>query len=291
MPNHRNPTRRNRNIGTGKQGHGQDNRDRIPESWQYSRTDWSRAKHHRVTNQTVWGRQMPFMVERTLQGYFHACTVDDVASMLNRLPKEHINSHGEIPGIQGVVLRQPTRKENQLGGVWGRLAYSVQVGSGFGPVIFLEAQEFPCVLPWSLKLDPEDQKELDRLLGEASRVEHTKRAHILHFDIEGVRRVQLFRSLAHELGHWVDMVTKVEVPSLDDFDQWEGLWERYFQRPRREREEFAHGYADRVMAELRSSGTVPFERHIDPDGLERSGLYMQDFVPGESGGADPSAPA
>jgi len=33
----RNPTRRNRNTGTAKQGHGQDNRHRLPRAWADSR--------------------------------------------------------------------------------------------------------------------------------------------------------------------------------------------------------------------------------------------------------------
>ena len=80
---------------------------------------------------------MPFLVEHSLTDHWHACTVDDVATVLNLLPKRHVNNFSDIAGIQGIVLRQHTRKEMLLSSTWGRLAYYTAVDRHIGPVIFL----------------------------------------------------------------------------------------------------------------------------------------------------------
>lgn len=46
----------------------------------------------------------------------------------------------------------------------------------------------------------------------------------------------------------------------------------YFARPHREREEFAHRYADELAARLRDDGVIPFARLGEPARLEKDGL-------------------
>ncbi len=152
----RDPTRRNRNIGTARQGHGQDNRNVVPRRWADSAYKWKRVPGHSVVSRYVWGRDIPFVVEHTRGGSLHACTVDDVATILRHLPQVHINSYKGISGIQGIVLRQPTRREEALRPVWGRLGYAVDVGPLCGPVIFLEAQPMPTSLRWGRHLRPQE---------------------------------------------------------------------------------------------------------------------------------------
>ncbi len=272
------PTRKNRNIGTAKQGHGKNNRDRIPRLWSDSKLNWNRGHPHTVVTKQVWGRTMPFLIEHTRQDCFHACTIDDIASLLNLLPKRHINNYKDIEGIQGIVLRQPTRKEQSLSPVWARLGYGVDVGGVIGPVVFIEAQQLPLAVHWGTSISPSDQKELDRLVAAADQVEHSRRGHDLRFELAGVRRVQLFHSLPHEIGHWADMYENVERPALDDFDEWERLWDRYFLRAGSEREDFAHRYAENAVAEMRKSGAVPFDRKLDPEALLAEGLSLEDFL-------------
>ncbi len=275
-PSH-NPSRRNRNIGTGKQGHGQNNRDRIPWRWRDSVIDWARGHPHHIVMRPVWGRDMPFLVERTRADCVHACSVDDLARMLNLLPKEHINNRGSVVGIRGVVLRQPTRKEQQLSGVWGRLGYSVRVDGLSGPVIFLEAVSYPYVLRWDRSTPQDLAPELERNLASASFVEETPREFRMHFPPEAVRERQLFHTLPHELGHAVDMLTKVELPGEHDFEAWEALWDRYFQRPSTEREAFAHRYADEQRARLIEAGEVPFPSSLTKNAVVEDGLHWEDF--------------
>ena len=273
------PTRRNRNIGTAKQGHGRDNRANIPRRWREAAVRWRRDHPHSLTYRDVWGRVMPFVVEHTRADCVHACTVDDVARVLNLLPKRHINNYRGIDGLQGIVLRQPTRKEATLRPVWARLGYGVDVGGVIGPVVFLEAQALPLEFRWGKSLDAAGRRERELLVSAADAVRHTRRGDELHFELEGVRRVQLFHSLPHEVGHWADMYERVERPALDDVERWEVLWDRYFQRPVSEREEFAHRYAEDAAAQWRASGSVPFDRLLDAERLRAEGLRVEDFVP------------
>lgn len=91
------PVRRNRYIGTAKQGHGQDNRMVIPNDWRDSRVFWERVSHFTVATRSVHGRELPFVVEPTRQDSVFACTVDDIATLLNVAPSEH---------VFGVVMRK-----------------------------------------------------------------------------------------------------------------------------------------------------------------------------------------
>lgn len=279
MKHGRNPTRRNRNIGTAKQGHGQNNKHVVPRSWRDSVLHWKRKRAHTVVSRTVWGRELPFMVEHTREDCIHACTVDDVAAVLRLLPKRHVNNFKDIAGIQGIVLRQPTRKEETLRPVWARLGFAVDVGPVTGPAIFLSAQPRQLRLRWGVRLGPDDQRELGRLQEAATRTNFDGRQHELFFDPDGVRRLQLFHSLPHEVGHWADMYENVELPALQALDVWAGLWDAYWQRPVAERERFANRYAEERTASLREAGEIPFSRLLNVEALAAEDLRREDFVP------------
>lgn len=268
-----NPTRRNRNIGTARQGHGQDNHLVIPTDWRDTRSFWERLARFRVVTRPVHGRNLPFVVETTRPDCVYACTVEDLARLFMAAPAEHVF------GIKGVILRQPKRKEEILCSVWGRLGYAVEVGPIDGPAIIVEACPVPLTSRWPAKLGVAEQQELERLLLEADGAEHDGRRYILHFGLEGVRRVQLYRTAIHELGHWADWYEKVEVPARDGGD-WVGLREAYWARPRSERESFAHRYASELAERLRARGTIPFERMMAPKVWAAEGLSLADFVPG-----------
>ena len=271
--------RRNRNIGTEQQGHGHSNRDRIPRRRADSVLEWKRVPEHVVVRRHIWGRDLPFVVEATRSDSWHACTVDDIATMLRALPARHIDACEDIDGLQGIVLRQPTRKEETLHPVWGRLGFSVDVGPLCGPVIFMEAQSIPLTVKWTRKLSLEDRMELDRLMEAATAVRSDSRRHELTFDIEGVRRVQLYHTLPHEVGHWADMFENVEIPSHQgDFEAWKVLWDRYWQRPTLEREAYAHSYAVQAAAQLRRERTIPFARQLDVEAMLVEGLRIEDFL-------------
>src|SRR4051812_26980586 len=113
-----NPGRRNRNIGTAKQGYGQDNRMVIPNTWRDTRAFWERVSRFSVVTRPVHGCDLLFVVEATRPDCVYACTVEDLATLLGAAPIEHVF------GIEGVILRQPKRKEQLLSPVWGRLGYA-----------------------------------------------------------------------------------------------------------------------------------------------------------------------
>src|ERR1700742_1273204 len=106
MRNGRNPTRRNRNIGTAKQGHGKDNRLTIPTICRDERI-WGAqlGRKYLLVRRTISGRELVFIVESTKAGYFHSCTVEDICRLLSFVPLDDWES------LELVVLRQSTRKQ------------------------------------------------------------------------------------------------------------------------------------------------------------------------------------
>ncbi len=267
-----NPTRRNRNLGTEKAGFRKDNRMRIPERWKDCRRYWEHLDEYQSTTRTIHGRSVRFVVESTRADCVHACTVDDIAAVMSMVPSKH------AADIQGIVLRQPTRKEQQLSPVWGRLGFSTTIGPITGAAILLEATTIPVTVKYGRKLSIESQQELERLRLEADKVHHTGREHVLTFDLAAIRTVQLFRTLLHEIGHWVDYRQNVTIPSASDPDIWLGLWERYWARPSAEREAYAHRYSVESATKLRNRGMIPFERMLNIDQLLQDGLHLNDFA-------------
>jgi hypothetical protein len=200
-----------------------------------------------------------FIVEETSGGCVHACSIDDVRHVLAHLPA------ADWEGLDTFVLRQSTRKQRTLRPAWGRLLYFADLGAPGraakrkGPAVLLEAVNCEAKLKWPSSLHPDDQAELDRLREDGHIVEQIRRQHVFSMTREAVRATQLYRTLLHEIGHWVDWLNKVERPSEygGDFD---ALREAYFQRPRDEREAFAHRYADEIRERLTRFGVIPFER-------------------------------
>jgi hypothetical protein len=91
--------------------------------------------------------------------------------------------------------------------------------------------------------------------------------------------VQLYRTVLHELGHWVDCYEKVELPSrASSGESWSELWEVYCRRPVSERESFAHRYAHVLAQDLKARGQIPFERILNHKKLGANGLSKKDFV-------------
>jgi hypothetical protein len=245
----------------------------IPGNWRDCRAFWERVPHFTVVTRRVRGRDLPFVVEPTGRDSVYTCTVDDIATICNAAPAEH------MAGVQGVILRQPKRKEAILSSAWGRLGYAVRVGPISGAAIVVEACRLPLTLKWRTRLDPPQQQELDRLVREADRVESNGRHHILHFGLAAVRGVQLYRTVLHELGHWVDYYEKVDLSSrARNGSGWGALWDAYCRRPLREREAFAHCYARELAKNLKVRGVIPFDRILNLRRLAAEGLSPKDFV-------------
>jgi hypothetical protein len=265
------PTRRNRNLGTAKSGHGQDNRLVIPSPRDDPRPFWSRLGPHATVARTVRGCPVSFLVERVRASCVHACTVDDLCHMLELCPSDWY-------WVRLFILRQPKRKEQTLRSAWGRLAYGIEIGPHRGPAVILEAVDLSRQRRWPKSLAPHDVEELERLRADGHRITTTRHEHRIDTDVAAARATQLYRTLPHEIGHWVDYKDKVIMASCGGEASEDELDERYWRRPAAEREAFAHCYADELGARLRLTGRIPFERIFDPVSLHRDGLRAMDFV-------------
>jgi hypothetical protein len=277
-----NPTRRNRNIGTAKSGHGQDNRMTIAKVEHGKNQFWERIEDARRVLRTISGRPIKFFVQPTRAECVHACTVDDITEVLTHVPL------GDWSGIGAVLLRQPRRKEETLAPTWGRLSYAadfvdehgIEVYSG--PAVVLEAINPSKAFKWGKKLSIDDLAELERLQSDGHKVVSGDRQHTIKPTLQSCRATQLYRTLLHELGHWADFAEKVEGPAAlldpnDDPDRYSKLLDRFHSRPSREKEQFAHSYAQRLRQRLRSVRAIPFDRRLDREGLEQEGLRLVDF--------------
>lgn len=261
-----NPGRRNRNIGTAARGHGQDNQLVIPQRWSDERVFWEKLNDPVA----VHAGDLVVLVEPVLAGYMHACTPDDVLAVLREVPED-------LGDLRTVALRQPTRKQAVLRPVWGRLAYYAEIGPHRGPTVFLEAQEVGRVVRESTSMSVEDQREFDRLIADGHRPVRDARAFRYELTLKATRATQLYRTLLHEVGHQVDYMRSVEAPQTElgrdaDFAESDAIVNRYWAKSSREKEAFAHRFADELGERLRHSGVFPFQRLADPGRLRSQGL-------------------
>jgi hypothetical protein len=121
-------------------------------------------------------------------------------------------------------------------------------------------------------------EELEPLRADGHRITTTRHEHLIHTGLAAARATQLYRTLPHEIGHWVNYKDKVIMASGGAEASEDELSERYCRRPAAEREAFGHRYADELGARLRVTGQIPFERIFGPVSLRHDGLRAMDFV-------------
>ena len=151
-----NAARRNRNIGTAKQGHGQDNEMVIPRLRNSQRIPNQTIGNFQKIEKFLPGRALTFFIEENSGGCAHCCSVADVVEIFKNIP------FSDWAGLEIVVFRQPTRKQRTLNPVWGRLSYYSEIGQivgkniAVGPAIYLEAMPVNGKFVWPTSLDPQD---------------------------------------------------------------------------------------------------------------------------------------
>lgn len=252
-----NPTRRNRNIGTERQGHGQNNQLVMPNPGRLI-SPIERIGEHIAGQWRVGSQEVRFIVEKLRQGWLHPCTIGDVIRVLGRIPE------ADWAGIRTIVFRQPTRKQSVLNPVWGRLFYFGEISTSRGrviadgPMILLDAVARDHRFTWPARLAIDDRQELARLEADGHDVARAGNRYRIGTTPEAARNTQLYRTIPHEVGHWFDWLEKVEAPAARG-EAFSVLQDRYFARPRDEREAFAQRYADRMRAALVAKGAIPFE--------------------------------
>ena len=258
-------TRRNRNIGTAKSGHGKNNRLTIPRGWNDDRVFYEKLKNP-VEISIPIGDSLRCLVEPPLAGFKHACTVDDVIAILRLIPIS------DLADISMIVLRQPKRKERILSPVWGRLVYWAEIGKLSGPAIYLEAQETSKSMKWPHSLDPAGMRELECLKMDGHNIQSDSRQHVVATTLDSTRNTQLYRTLPHEVGHYVDFLESVERPGRKPDTVWSALNDKYHRKSTQEKEAFAHRYADEFPGRPEQQALIPFERIFDPSGMRACGL-------------------
>lgn len=251
-----NPTRRNRNIGTDKQGFGQNNKLTIPEPCGVLKSFYERLTDYQKIKSVINGHDFLFVIEQTRTDSQHSCSVSDIETIIEQIPKEN---YGELKLI---VLRQPKRKEEILSPTWGRLIYSYEFEKDYYPAIILDAIDFTRKFKWKNNLSIDDQKELERLIEDGHKIVNDGRHFIAQYELKNVRNTQLYRTLPHEFGHYVQYLYFVERPATEDedFEVWEARRDKYFEIPKAEKEKFAHKYADNLKNELTRKKIIPFEQ-------------------------------
>jgi len=271
---YRNPVRRNRNIGTAKQGRGRDNRMVVPGGWPDSRVFWENLPGAVCVECETGSHPLAVLVEPTKPGYFHACTVDDVVKLISLIPEN------DIRDIRTVVLRQPKKKEERLRPVWGRIAYHANFGRYSGPSIHLEAQHAEMKTIWDRSLTPHLGSELESLKKDGHRVTSDKRRYIIESPRAAIRNTQLYRTLPHETGHYLDYLNRVIAPAANtrDQDEIKRLKEIYRNSPPEEKEAFAHRYAEEFFKKMQAEGALPFPAIIDAERMKSQGLSLSWFA-------------
>lgn len=225
----RNPTRRSRNIGTAKQGHGRDNRLCVPLMVNRKADIFvERLSDSRRETRTIGSEEITFAIEKPRSDNAHACCVDDIARVLTFVPA------ADLRGIAFVVLRQPKRKEEILDGAWGRYFPEYALNGRWGSAIILEACDLSRVLRWRKPLHPSALQELNVLRAEGHEITETRKHFEIRSTLEAVRQTQLFGTLPHEIGH------HVHASRDPNFDRL----------PAREKEAFAEKYAREFGAVL-----------------------------------------
>lgn len=252
----RNPTRRNRNIGTSKQGHGKNNKLTIPSPCLVAKSFHERLDNYEKVEKVINGHAFTFIIEGTRSSSQHACSVKDVENMIKHIPP------ADYGLVKFIVFRQPKRKEEIISPVWGRAIYSYEFENDFYPAIILEAADYSKNIRWEKNLSIEAQAELERLKADGHPFIADKRCYITRLEINNVRNTQLYRTLLHEFGHHVHYSEVVEQPRKEDeeFEEWEKRWDLYLKIPKTVKEYRAHRYADLLLAKLKEQNLVPFER-------------------------------
>jgi hypothetical protein len=131
--------------------------------------------------------------------------------------------------------------------------------------VVLEAVQTPSTFRQPHRLPPFAARERQRLLDDGHDTGTDRRGVTFRVTLHSARNTQLYRTLPHEIGHWVDY--RRHSP------------QRYWQRTVREREEAAHRYADAFRQRLAAAGHIPFPRIADPATMRADGLDPADFRP------------
>jgi len=250
MSPYRAPERRSRKVGSPARAWRDGPAGRraydVPWSARDRRAPSDRWTPEAVVGVEVHGRTIDVVVDQLLGDHVHVCAPEDVGDVLELLPPD------DVLGLDLVVLRQPTRKEQTLRPAWGRIAWDVAFRGYRGPALMLDAVALGQTLRWPRSMIPADVEELGRLRAAGFSVRSSRHGHDVRLDAVPVHRWLLSRTVPHEVGHWVDYRRRVLDPLPDDASkaEYDARLDRWMQRPHLEREALADRYADAMSAPI-----------------------------------------
>jgi len=253
----RNPVRRNKNIGTSKQGIKKQSVFRLPFDSKNFLDFYEKLNSCRKLEIDLGHKKMMFVVETTKKGFIHACSVEDIIHILKSIPFTYWGT------LEMIVLRQPKKKEVFISPVWGRLIYSYSFENQYKQTIILESVDYSKKLKWSKKLDADSQKELSRLKDDGHLIIEQKKQYIIKMNGESVRNTQLYRTLLHEIGHLYHF-------AITDKEKYKKILSS-------EKEYFAHQLADKLKKELEEKQIIPFGRKLNAEFIQNYNLSITDF--------------
>ena len=96
-----------------------------------------------------------------------------------------------------------------------------------------------------------------------------RRRYSIHTTLESIRATQLYRTLSHEDGHYVDYLNTMKA----DEDG-----ELFWSKPSQDKEAFAHRYAREFWEGEKTAGNIPFQRILNPEQLTAEGLSLRWFT-------------
>ncbi|MEM6884603.1 MAG: hypothetical protein AAF571_06175, partial [Verrucomicrobiota bacterium] len=109
------------------------------------------------------------------------------------------------------------------------------------------------------KQSVEDQLEFEHLKDDGLEFKEDKRHFVASIDEEKVRSIQLYRTLLHEIGHYVHYRESIDRLDIDDED-WEFKYDQFWALPSSDKEYYANKYAISKKRELIAKGVIPFSR-------------------------------
>ncbi|MCP4215012.1 MAG: hypothetical protein GY765_10160 [bacterium] len=270
-----NPTKRNRKIGTEDQGFSPNNKLVIPWRWSDSRAFYEQLNNPVANTVNIQNHPITFLVEAPRKGHMHACTIDDVVTVLNLFPER------DIQQISLIAFRQPKRKEELISSVWGRYVFHTKISNHPGPAIHLDAQKINAKLKWPNSLGPDGLKEIQRIEKDGHKITKDKRHFYIHTTPDTTRNTQLYRTLPHEVGHAMDLLLNSFIPA-DDADSEadaESIINAYDSKPSKDKEAFAHRYAEQFREKWLEEKKIPFDRIVDIDSMTKMNLKPEWFSP------------
>ena len=172
--------------------------------------------------------------------------------MLNHLPEKDLEGFGVL------IFRQPKKKELIHSSVWGRLIYSIEYKDDYLPSIILEAIPRRTEHHFTKKQTVDQTNEFELLKKDGLKFVLTKRGYVAKINEGIVKNIQLYRTLLHEVGHYVHYLDIVERPGDDneEYEEWEKRHNSYFSIPSREKETFANNYAVKYKKFLLKKGVI-----------------------------------